>query len=1003
MMEKPLLDWLQKPDVFSVNKLAAHSDHKYYVSQADYKDENNSLKQSLNGTWRFVYAKNYRLLPEKFYTEDFDFEGLDFIQVPGHFQTQGYDQIHYTNTAYSWDGKDELRPPYVNMEDNPVGVYFKKFEVNESLAGKPIRISFQGVETAFYFWVNGKFAGYAEDAFTPSEFDLTEFLQEGENTIAVEVFKHSSASWIEDQDMWRFTGIFRDVYLYALPSAHINDLRIGQDLINGFKDGKLEIDADIIGDLDGVSVDIKLLDKNGKAVFEDFKLSDTEFVLETEVKDVLAWSAEEPNLYTLELGLVKDGTLIEIVSQKLGFRHFELSGGIMKLNGKRIIFKGVNRHEFDARRGHAVTEEDMLWDIKFMKQHNINAVRTSHYPNQTRWYELCDEYGLYMIDETNLESHGSWQKLGQLEPSWNVPGSLLEWQENVLDRANSMYQRDKNHPAVLIWSCGNESYAGEDILAMADFFRATDPSRIVHYEGVFWNRDFEQISDMESRMYAKPAEIEEYLKSNPKKPYISCEYMHAMGNSVGGMHLYTELEDKYDQYQGGFIWDFVDQAIYKKDNYGNDVLGYGGDFDDRQSDYEFSGDGIVFANRKASPKAQEVKFLYSNIKLLIKDGTVTVRNQNLFVSTKNTYFVAHVKLDGKEIWSKRFDWDVPAGKEESFKEVFPAFTKAGEYTYEVTQHLGQKTLWADAGYELTFGQEVKQIEAEEVRLGGSLTVVHGDVNIGVKGDNFQILFSIAEGGLSSYKYEGIEYITRTPKTSFWRAMTDNDRGSKHGFERGMWLSAGLYQQHVDMKLEENEDSVTVAFIHQLPLPGDIKHTVSYTVYPDGTVEVHLSYPGYEGLPSLPAYSYDMKLKKQYNKVKFYGMGPEENYWDRKHGAKLGIYETTAQDNLTPYLVPQEAGNRTGVRWMEVTDQSGHGLKVSAVSRAFEASVLPYSQYQLEDAKHQEELSNPQYTWLRVFAGQMGVGGDDSWGAPVHEEFWLKADQPLDLTFAIKAI
>lgn len=421
---------------------------------------------------------------------------------------------------------------------------------------------------------------------------------------------------MEDQDFWRFSGIFRDVYLYAVPETHVNDIFIKTDLYDDFKNAKLNAELKMIGNSE-TTVETYLEDKKGNkiAISEKVPFSD-QLTLYLDAQNISLWSAEEPNLYTLYILVKKkNGTLVEVVTQKIGFRHFEMKGKIMCLNGKRIIFKGVNRHEFSARRGRSITEEDMLWDIKFLKQHNINAVRTSHYPNQSLWYRLCDEYGIYLIDETNLESHGSWQKMGQIEPSWNVPGSLPEWQATVLDRASSMVERDKNHPSVLIWSCGNESYAGEDIYQMSEYFRKKDPSRLVHYEGVTWNREYEKTSDMESRMYAKAVDIEEYLKNDPKKPFINCEYMHSMGNSTGGLMKYTELEDKYLMYQGGFIWDYGDQALYRKLPDGKEVLAYGGDFTDRPTDYNFSGNGLIYADRTISPKAQEVKYLYQKRKI----------------------------------------------------------------------------------------------------------------------------------------------------------------------------------------------------------------------------------------------------------------------------------------------------------------------------------------------------------------------------------------------------
>lgn len=998
------LAWLEDPEVFAVNKIPAHSDHKYYQSYEEAATKQMKLRQSLNGTWQFSYAQNPSLRVKDFYQLDFDTTGFDKIQVPGHIQMQGYDKKQYINTMYPWDGLDELRPPKISKDYNPVGSYVKTFELDEALRQKEVFISFQGVETAFYVWLNGHFVGYGEDAFSPTEFRLSDYLVAGENKLAVEVYKRSAASWIEDQDFWRFSGIFRDVYLYAVPKTHLEDVFVKATMGTDYQKGQLELAGKLTGDLAEVTVSYALRDQENHLITEGFVDGQPEIGFKLTDLAVAAWSAESPTLYTLELAILKDSQLVEVVQQPVGFRTFELKDGLMLLNGQRLIFKGINRHEFSYKKGRAIGEEEMLWDIKFMKAHNINAVRTSHYPNQSRWYELCDEYGLYMIDETNLESHGSWQKLGQCEPSWNVPGNKPEWQANVLDRANSLFQRDKNHAAVLIWSCGNESYAGSDILEMTKFFHRVDDSRLVHYEGVFWNRDYDEISDMESRMYAKPQEIAAYLETKPKKPYLSCEYMHAMGNSLGGMSLYTDLEDKYQQYQGGFIWDYIDQALLKHNEFGQEVLTYGGDWDDRATDYEFCGDGIVFADRTPSPKAQEVKQLYANVKLSLTDKEVTVRNTNLFVDTSDSYFEVSLKKAGQPIWHKDYQWVVPAGQTASFKVDFPKALAPGEYTYEVSQKLRRATNWAPAGYELTFGQFIKQVAGQPKPVKqAALKVVHGDVNIGVHGQNFSVLLSLAEGGLVSYVYAGKEYITRTPKTSFWRAQTDNDRGVKHGFDRGMWLAAGLYQKHVDAKIEEQADCVTVTFKHQLALAGEYYHTVAYTVDSHGKVTIKLSYPGYENLPSIPAYGMDFKLKAPYQNVRYYGYGPSENYCDRKAGARLGIFETTAKENKAPYLVPQETGNRTGLRWLEVTDELGHGLRFSAGDQAFEGSVLPNSVYELETASHQEELPAAHFVWVRILAAQMGVGGDDSWGAPVHKRYWLDAAKPLTVTFSLEGI
>ena len=612
LVSEPRLTWLEDPEVFAVNRKEAHSDHVYYENTEEMVlGADMPLRQSLNGTWYFSYAKNPTVRVKDFYKKDFDCRMFDSIEVPGHIQTQGYDRCQYINTMYPWDGTEYLRPPMVSKEYNPVGSYVKYFVLEKNLQDKPVFVSFQGVETAFYVWLNGVFIGYSEDSFTPAEFELTPYLQDGENKLAVEVYKRSSASWLEDQDFWRFSGIFRDVYLYAVPKTHIEDLSVKSTLDNSYKNGKLYLKLKISGHTD-CAVKAVLLNAEEKIVFEKNIKGNSICEISGEVENVHAWSAEDPYLYQLYL-YVEDqkGNLIEAVPELVGFRTFEMIDKVMHINGKRIVFKGVNRHEFNVRRGRSIKKEDMLWDIEFMKQHNINAVRTSHYPNESLWYRLCDIYGIYLIDETNLESHGSWQKMGECEPSWNVPGSRPEWKEAVLDRAKSMFERDKNHPSILIWSCGNESYAGTCIEAMSDYFHEKDDTRLVHYEGVFWNREFDHISDMESRMYAKPYEIREYLSNHPKKPYLLCEYMHDMGNSLGGFDSYIKLIDEFEMYQGGFIWDFIDQAILVKDHVtGKEVLRYGGDFDDRPSDYEFSGNGIVFADRKEKPAMQEVRYYY---------------------------------------------------------------------------------------------------------------------------------------------------------------------------------------------------------------------------------------------------------------------------------------------------------------------------------------------------------------------------------------------------------
>lgn len=1042
---EPDLGWLEDPEVFGVNRVKAHSDHIYYEDREAAETKKENLRQSLNGVWKFSYAGCPAEREADFFKPDYDTEGFDEIMVPGHIQTQGYDRCQYINTMYPWDGQEELRPPHVSESCNPVGSYVKNFAVDQNLRGKKIYLSFQGVETAFYVWINGVFVGYGEDSFTPSEFEITDLLTDKENRIAVEVYKRSSASWLEDQDFWRFSGIFRDVYLYAVPACHVRDMFLKSDLDDQYREGVFEWEMELEGTLE-CTVRAELMDQDGKCVYSQIQEGAGRLVFRGSVLDVKAWSAESPYLYQLEVTISgRDGEVLEIVREKTGFRRFEMKNGVMLLNGSRLIFRGVNRHEFNVRHGRAVTREDMLWDIRFLKQHNINAVRTSHYPNQTEWYRLCDQHGIYLMDETNLESHGSWQKLGKCEPSWNVPASLPEWQECVLDRARSMLERDKNHPSVLIWSCGNESYAGKDILKMAEFFRGRDAGRLVHYEGVFWNREYDAVSDMESRMYAKPEEIEAYLRTNPEKPYISCEYMHAMGNSCGGMSLYTDLEDRYEKYQGGFIWDYIDQSMLHVNEQGEEVFTYGGDYDDRATDYEFCGNGIVYADRRPSPKAQEVKGLYASIRLNPDEKGVEIENRNCFVTTEGLDFIYRMLRNGECIFEGSARMVVEPLRRKYLELEYPPADGPGEYIYEVSARLRESTFWADAGYETAFGQYIagtftgdrniadKDIAGRktgEVKCDGHrdlFQVIHGDVNIGVKGKGFLAMFSKAEGGIASLQYDGVEYMTRTPKAVFWRACTDNDRGAKYGFEHAQWMTAGLFQKLTGCEVKEEENKVTVSFTWLLPIQqradpeteanvpaqtdgqkrglaaSRLTVEIHYTVYPDGSICVCAEYHGQQGLPMLPAFGMDIRLKARYHKYKYYGYGPDENYIDRMEGAKLGIFESTAMENLSTYLVPQECGNRVGTRWLEIKDNEGNGLCFSCKDRPFESSVLPYSACELELASHQEELPAVHYTWVRLLECQMGVGGDDSWGAPVHPQYLCSPAKDRKLVFTIRRL
>ena len=983
---KPTLEWLANPEIYEVNREKAHSDHTYTT-----KDGN--LRQSLNGTWKFNYTEHPDSRPADFYKTDFDVTSFDDIIVPGHIQLQGYDKPQYVNTQYPWEGHEQLVPPQIPKKGNPVGSYVKLFDVDKKLLGKETFISFQGVETAIYVWLNGEFVGYSEDSFTPSEFNITPYLKEKNNKLAVEVYRYSTASWLEDQDFWRFSGIFRDVYLYAVPEIHVRDMKVIADYDYENGNGILATELDIIGDSD-YEIKLTLTDKNGIKVYEGNTAN-----VSASIPDIMPWSAEQPNLYTITAEISSDSEIIETAETKIGFRTFELKDGIMCLNGKRIVFKGINRHEWNAEGGRVVTEDDMLWDIRFMKQNNINAVRTCHYPNNSLWYQLCDEYGIYLIAETNLESHGTWQKMGACEPSINVPASLPEWKEACLDRARSMYERDKNHASVLIWSCGNESYCGDDIAAMADYFHEVDSTRLVHYEGVVWNRKYDHITDMESRMYAKPDEVEEYLKQNTGKPYISCEYMHAMGNSLGGMKLYTDLEDKYEAYQGGFIWDYIDQSLYK-----DGVLVYGGDFDDRASDYGFCTNGIVYADRTYSPKVSEAKRLYSNIRMSLENGVLTVENRNLFTDTSGYIFKVTLEKEGDILSAEEHRLNISAGEKGSVKIGLEVPENGGEYVLTAYAVLAEDTIWAEKGHEISFAQQiVKTPEITAPMTAHKAEIVYGDFCIGVNGEGFSMQFDKREGGVSSLVYNGVEYITRAPKVSFFRAHTDNDTGAGYPCENAQWQIAGKCAKLLGFETKENADSLEVTFKFLAPTVPSFEYKVTYIAYFDGRLGVKAEYDGVKGLSDMPVFAMDFKMKKQYDKFTFYGMGPDENYIDRNNGARLGVYTLTALENFTKYLNPQECGNRTGVRYVNVYEENGAGLNFTATENPFEMSVLPYNAYELDNAMHRDELPDPTYTWVRIAAKQMGVGGDDSWGAPVHKEFKINSEEAMSLEFIVSSL
>lgn len=1019
---------IKNPEIFEQNRLAAHSDHVCYKNELEKIIGKSSLRYDMNGLWKFAYAKNQSLAPCGFEAADYDCKGWDEIRVPAHIQMEGYDVPIYTNTTYPWEADEFIKPGEVPEIFNPVASYVKYFTIPENMKNKRVCISFQGVESGFALWLNGHYVGYSEDTFDPSDFELTDYIVEGENKLAVRVWKWTSSSWCEDQDFYRFSGIFRDVFLYAVPCAHVEDLSVVPTLNDTFDEGTLSVS--IKADGDGIA-SVKLYELGDLSVekYDRAKLLLEEFDIELRdkeicegscnVKNPLLWSAEKPNLYEVKI-IVKDthGNETEFISQLAGFRRFEMVDGLMKLNGKRIVFKGVNRHEFSSITGRVPNRNEVIKDIVTMKKNNINAIRTSHYPDDSMLYELCDIYGIYMIAENNLESHGTWEAYnkGYVDLDFVVPKDKPQWREMMLDRANSCYQRDKNHPAILIWSCGNESFGGKTIYEMSQLFRQLDKHRLVHYEGVFNDRSYNDTSDMESQMYTPVAGIEKFLAEHHEKPFICCEYTHAMGNSCGAMHKYTELTDREPRYQGGFIWDYIDQSIYKKDRYGKWFLTYGGDFGDRPTDGDFSGNGICYGGeREASPKMQEVKFNYQNISVdFDSDYIFTVTNKNLFVNTSVFDAFAILLADGEEVYRTKLQISVPPMDRASYE--VPVTLKNSmidaekEYCIVISFVLKENTIWEKAGYEIAFGQHMIKKPVSEYSCDKSVELVVGNGNILVRGENFKALFSRMNLGMVSYVYGGVEMLPNTiPLPNFWRTPTNNDSGNMMPQRYAQWKIASMYvttrqdQRFADTspRVEKNDNNIAITYTYFMPTTPQSSCEVIYRVFGDGTIETTLSYDPVKELGDMPEFGMMFKLDADYDTVKWYGLGPQETYEDRQHGGKYGVYENKVAENIAEYLVPQESGNKCRVRYAKVMDKKGRGMLFFGDELSF--SALPYTPHELENAAHHFELPPVHYTVVRVAKKQMGVGGDDSWGSHTHPEYLLDASEKMEFTFCFRGI
>lgn len=1018
-MERNFIDgyseWQGNPEIVGVNKLPQHATLMPYENYEEAKKCNryaSSRCKLLNGKWKFKLYKNYAYRPSDFAQPLYDSHNWDSIQVPGSWTMQGYDQNQYCNVRYPWEGSEDICPPNAPTKHNPVGCYLKRIHINQSLLSKRIVLCFEGVESAFYLYVNGERVGYSESTFNRAEFDVTRYLVEGSNVIGVEVYRWCTGSWLECQDMWRMAGIFRDVYIYTTEREYIRDYVIKAEPGEGFKDGYFDVLVKTNGAYEFLSLDIAILDENGEMAAFDSRYVEEDNVttLKSIVTNAKFWSAESPNLYTLVITLKSNGIPIEYISAKFGFRKIEIRDGIIFFNGERIVFKGTNRHEFDCRTGRYMTEEVMISDILQMKQNNINAVRTSHYPNCPRWLELCDEYGLYVIDENNMETHGTgWSKIIGCP---QLPASRPEWEKACMERIKALYNRDKNHTCVVCWSLGNESLGGETPKKMYNWIKDADASRFVHFE---CDRDPNEkhLSDVQSKMYAKPIDCEEYaLTGRDKRPYILCEYTHAMGNSCGSTAEYTTLWDKYPCLQGGFVWDWVDQAIMTTDENDNEYLAYGGDFGENPHDGHFCGNGLLFGDRKPTPKLYEIKKLYQNVDfkdINAEKGVIEIKNKFLFTNL-NEFELYWCQCSDKGIFREgSAEIDVKPGEKYVLDLELNKVTSTECYL-NLELRVKENTPWCDAGHVIAEQQFViNEFENTYDEPEGDLPLIVADTygSLRIFCDDVHIRFEKRERNqLYSIKVGGEELLSAPVRLNFWRALTDNDRGSRAGSRLGCWRDAGttpgIYNNTKfsieGYKIIENEKKVIITCGATICTQPESKASIIYTITSKG-IEVDMQFYPDSSLPEIPEVSMLFELPADFENVTYLGNGPHENYIDRNNGVKLGVYNTTVTDMYTDYLKPQECGNRTGVRYATLVGNKKTFTVIAEPVMEFNASH--YLPLELENAWHKKDLPQSDKTVVRVIARQQGVGGYDSWGAKCNEKYMNKTDRVYRLKFQIR--
>ncbi len=1022
--EKETPPW-EDPKVNEINREMPHAHFIPYenLQQARTEDKWQSPNiQSLNGMWKFHLAQNPSQRPYWFFKNDYDTRDWDEIKVPSNWELEGYDYPIYTNITYP-HGKT---PPLITSEHNPVGSYKRTFTLPSSWKGKKVILHFGAASSMLNVWVNEQFAGYSEDSKTPAEFNITEYLEPGENTLAVEIFRWCDGSYLEDQDFWRISGMTRDVYLVARDQQHIKDFRVISGLDETYTNGIFSLGVDVVnqGENAGSAVlEAVLYDQGNKVADFSRKLEQGEqnVHFESELPEVKKWSAEYPNLYELVVTLRNNENTVEVIRQEVGFRTVEIKDANLLVNGQYVYLKGANLHEHHDVNGHVVDKETMLKDIFTMKSHNLNAVRTSHYPQPELWYELCNKYGLYVVDEANIESHGMGYGAESLAKDEN-------WKEAHLFRTRNMYERDKNQPSVIIWSLGNEAGNGVNFMATYNFLKSVDQTRPVQYEQAHGGEN----TDITVPMYMRIEGMEKYAQGNPTKPLIQCEYAHAMGNSVGNLQDYWDVIEKYEALQGGFIWDWVDQGLLTKNENGEEFWAYGGDFgpEDVPSDGNFCLNGLVNPDRGVKPHLMEVKKVYQHIGFEPSDlnkGLINIKNKYAFRNLSDFSFTWEITGNGDVIKTGRFN-NVQAVPGESVQVNYDPKINAEagvEYFLTVKASLNNQDGLIEAGTELAAEQFKLPTFAPAKKMNLAnlppVSVDESNNSILVKGEGFAITFDKASGVISSYKNGDTELLEQGPVPNFWRAPIDNDFGNNLPIRSRIWREAGKNRKVANVSVNRKANNLTeVVYLFDLVDENQEKiadYKSTYAIYGSGDVIVNNHFKmSKDELPEIVRMGMNMIMPRQYDQMVWLGRGPYESYQDRKTSAFVNAYKGSVADQYWAYLRPQENGNKTDVRWMTITDTNGNGLyfegmpllEVSAhhnLQEDFESMGRTDGRQREGEVvinRHTTDVKPRDLTSVNVDYKQMGVGGDNSWGARTHDQYRL-TDKEYSYSFRMKAI